>query len=329
MSVDEQEALPYRPSDDWPSTPGSILPSRAYLQSWRDQTCVAREFALRDAVEYFDDVPERSEQSDLALLGVIGEAMQILEDIAYLGTAWNDPFDGLPNYVRAITFHKHLPTNFWQESPKWDDARIAVFAGIAGQDGRSGRIHGLLDDERFLTFSAGDKALLERVREKALARVRGQLSSLASAWRQFSPYFHAYKHGALNIGRRDVAYVDDDVEMLVDETPRTVPSLAVWRRARGRRDAAADFNLDQQAVAGYAADAGWTALCMTKAFVECRLALAESPVIDDSGQIVGLRPIQLPWTMWLKEPDLSEAEWAMVGRGPRLTWAPSETDPMR
>ncbi len=85
MSVDEQEALPHRPSDDWPSTPGSILPSRAYLQSWRDQTCVAREFALRDAVEYFDDVPGGASRA-ISLCSGIGEAMQILEDIACLGT---------------------------------------------------------------------------------------------------------------------------------------------------------------------------------------------------------------------------------------------------
>lgn len=320
MTVDDDAVLPFRPSGDWPSASTTLLPSLAYLRSWRDQTRPAREFSLRDALEYYKGTDVGSEQHDLALLGVVGEAMQLLEDIAYLGTAWNDPFDGLPTYVRAITFQKHLPTNFWQEAPNWNDARLAVFAGFASEDRESGEVHEILDDESFVRFSKRETELLERVYARTTARVRTKLSALSRAWRQFSPFFHAYKHGGLNVSRRDVAYVDDDVETLSDATPRTAPSLAVWRRARGQRQIAADFNLRQEDVAGYAADAGWTALRMTRAFVECRLAIAEAPVVNDDGEIVGVRPMQLPWTLWLEERDLSRAEWAEIGRGPRLTW---------
>jgi hypothetical protein len=60
-----------------------MLPNLAYLRSARDQTLPARKLALSDATGHFTEAEASGDAHwcDLALLGVIGEAMQILEDL--------------------------------------------------------------------------------------------------------------------------------------------------------------------------------------------------------------------------------------------------------
>jgi len=67
----------------------------------------------------------------MAVLTVIGEALQPLEDLAYLATAWDNPYRGIATYVRATTWKRFTANNFWQEARKWDDDRIDVFAGFS------------------------------------------------------------------------------------------------------------------------------------------------------------------------------------------------------
>jgi hypothetical protein len=61
-----------------PSLEKIILPSRAMLRSWREQTLPARAAALEMSVELIDrlDADEDPGVHDMALLGVISDAMQ-------------------------------------------------------------------------------------------------------------------------------------------------------------------------------------------------------------------------------------------------------------
>jgi hypothetical protein len=84
-----------------------LLPSRAYLLSVRDQTLPSRRFALEDAAQHYALAAADSDLGvrDMALLGIIGEALQVIEDIAYFATAFSAPIPGLAHYVSATIYN--------------------------------------------------------------------------------------------------------------------------------------------------------------------------------------------------------------------------------
>jgi hypothetical protein len=133
--------------DTFPPRASILLPSRAFLLSVREQTLPARLAAIDDAVDHFEEADTSADIGwrDMALLGVIAEAMQPFEDLAYLATAWDKPFNGLAHYVRATVYSSRTPTNFWQEAPRWADERLAVFAGLSTRDPSSGEISDVID----------------------------------------------------------------------------------------------------------------------------------------------------------------------------------------
>jgi hypothetical protein len=160
--------------------------------------------------------------------------------------------------------------------------------------------------------------------EATLRRLRRLLAALGKDWAQFSPYYQAFKHGGLVIRRNDVAWVGDDVTELTPETHRHEPSVAVWARRPKATEAYADFNLDAEKLADYAAGTGRLAIDLTDAFVETRLSLFDALVFDDRGELSGLRPLQLRWTIWLREEDLDQGGWKVLGQGPRMIWKSEE-----
>src|SRR4051794_34211193 len=90
--------------DELPSARRILLPARAFLLSWKHQNLVARQAALEDARAHALADHASPGAQDMALLLVIGEAMQALEDLAYLGTAWDRPYQGIATYVRATSW---------------------------------------------------------------------------------------------------------------------------------------------------------------------------------------------------------------------------------
>jgi hypothetical protein len=324
MTPMSDELLAWEGNDDLPSVDTVLLPSRAMLRSWREQTLPARRFAIDDALEHFRSVPDNQiGLRDMALLAVISESMQVLEDLAYLGTAWDKPFTGLPNYVRSITFGKFVANSFWQGVHKWDDLRVGVFAGFYGRDPADQGPADILDGFRETDpFTLEHRGALEAARQAAIARVRGILIDLGRDWQQFSPYFLAFKHGALAINRDDTAFVDDEVEEVTDETLRHHPSVAIWTRGVRRDELKADFAMTPNDVADAASGSGRLAASCLDAFVTSRLALVEAVEFSSDGAVVGLRNVQIPWTHWLRAGDLTEEHWATIGRGPRIRWVP-------
>ncbi|MGI8846436.1 MAG: hypothetical protein ACR2HC_09755 [Thermoleophilaceae bacterium] len=310
--------------DNMPDRRKVVLPSRAFLLSWRDQTLPARRAALDDAVNHFEELAAGTHLGfrDMAVLGVIGEALQPLEDLAYLGTGWDRPYRGIATYIRATTYTRFTATNFWQEAARWDDARLDVFAGFAGRDPDTAAIVPVTEilASLGLSFEPNEQAALDAARAATIDRLRRLLRALGKDWRQFSPYFLAYKHGGLAISRQDTAFVTDEVEALTDATPRHDPSIAVWTRGGRRQELQADFNLSQDELVRYAAVAGRLAIDLVDAFLDSRLAHVETLEYDDAGRLRGIKPIQLPWTTWLREQDLDLRHWKLLGRGPRITW---------
>jgi len=308
--------------DSLPSAPSVILPSRAFLLSWREQTLPARTAALEDALALFDEA-DRGEDAglrDLALLGVIGDAMQPLEDLATLGDTWDRPLRGLANYVRAITWDRYATTNFWQEITRWEDERLAVFSGLAARDPDTQAISSIPDTigitER---FTDGQRHIIEIVYAKTVKRLRQEMRMLAANWKQFSTYFLAYKHGGLAVPREGVSVVDDDVQEITDDTTRHEFALAVW--TRGKRNAVnADCEVTARQIADAAAASARQAIELIGAFLETRLAIFDAAQLDATGEVIGVESFKLPWTIWLREEDLSQEQWRLIGYGPRINW---------
>jgi hypothetical protein len=227
----------------------------------------------------------------------------------------------LATYVRATTYWRYTPTNFWQEAPKWDDDRVRVFAGLAGRDHESGTVASILEGVGILdTADTEALAALRRAEEATISRVRRLLAILASDWKQLSAYFLAFKHGGLAINRADSAFVDDDVEEITDVVVRHDPSVAVWTRGGRKQEANADFKNTPEELVTFAGGGGRLAIDLVDAFIESRSAVFEALAIAPDGTLLGLRPMQVPWTIWLREQDLPAADWKLLGRGPRIAW---------
>jgi hypothetical protein len=310
-------------TDKWPSREKVMLPSRAFLLSWREQTLPARTAAIEDAAGLFAEVDRDCSDGrrDMALLGLIADAMQPVEDFAYLATAWTEPFSGLAHYVKATVYSGWTPSSFWQRIHKRDTAYFDQLAGYSALDPSTG-VPANLIDSLGATSSLSSKAqsALERARTATTARLQRLLQVLASDWGQFRDYFYAYKHGGLTVHRPDVAWVADDVSEMTASTPRQTPALAAWHRGRKRMGGRAVFNLTPRQIADTVEGTGCLAVDLCDAFVESRLAILDAVEFGPDGEIAAVRPTQLPWTIWLREADLDPETWAIVGAGPRLNW---------
>lgn len=313
----------------WPSADRVLLPSRALLLSWQQQTLPTRSAAIDDALQYWKGLEgsDASGARDFALLGVIAEAMQPIEDLAYLATAWDEPLASLATYVGSTVWSGWTASGFWQRIHKRDRDYFDVLAGFASRDPHSGAavdiLTGLGDTRQF-----GEDVIqaLADAREATRERLRQTLRVLARDWGQFSDYFYAYKHGGIAVHRADVMWVDDAVEEVTDETPRHSPSIAVWSRSGKRIEGRGDFNLSPEVVARSVAASGRDAIRLVAAFVRTRLAIFDAVEFDAGGSIVALLPMQIPWTTWLDPGDLPEATWKLIGHGPRIEWV-SDTRP--
>jgi len=305
------------------------LPSRAFFGSWRDQTLPARRAALAESERYFEQVAEDTDSTlrDMSLAALIADAVQPLEDLAHLGRAWDEPFGGLANYLRATAYSHRTATNFWGSIAKWDDERIKVFAGLYGRNPETGEPASMIPPEIETQLSAEQRAVIAVAEEATVRRLRILLPSLGQDWRQFSPYFNAFKHGGLIVNRDDIRWVADDVEEVTDETPTHDPSLAIWHLHQNEVVGKGDFNLTRLQVAYTAARSGRLALDLLECFIESRGGIFEAVDFAPDGSVERMRELTLPWTVWLAEGDLSADQWQILGRGPRIMWEEEHPSP--
>src|SRR5689334_3561102 len=126
--------------DDFPDPYEALLPSRAYLMSFRDQTLAAREAGLDDAEAHYREVAETEGigRRDMALLGLVADAMQPVEDVGYLGKAYESGFAGVPFYVTATVYDARTPNNFYSSLKNWPADRLKVLLGLSIKNPQTG-----------------------------------------------------------------------------------------------------------------------------------------------------------------------------------------------
>jgi hypothetical protein len=234
-----------------------------------EQTMPARRTALADSIEHFHQARTSDARGwvDMAFLGVIADALQALEDLAYVGESFTvNRFHGLPFYVGAITYSASVPTTFYTRKRTDNDLRVLV--GYAVRDPQSGAVVGLLD--QLIGVTPEVRAAWGKAEEATVTVLRGAIADLADTWRRFGKYFHAFKHGGLVTHRPDLEILDDDGN-LVD------PAIAVWMRRTNEPHAhgATDATLDTEAVAATLELDAQIAIDVLHTVIATRLGMAE------------------------------------------------------
>jgi hypothetical protein len=270
-----------------------LLANRAYLLSFRDQTLVARRIALEDAIRYRAELPPDAEvhTRHLALLGLIGETLQVLEDLASLGRPLVAAIQGVPYYASATVINDRDVNNFWSQMKNQPANYILRLAGLRFE-GRP--LHDLMEIGEQL--EPDDIAALEDAEAATEKLLREHLVRLAGVWDRYRHFFHAFKHGGLLIN-------PVDVEMVVDRK-RAIPAFAAWRRHRSapeigpHAEEPTDFIADQMVQEGYAA------LDLGEHLVDMRLGIFDHLQFDNEGALVGLDPSLRPWFFFFRKRDV-------------------------
>jgi len=167
--------LPPQPMPD-PQT--FLLPARAYLLSMRDQNLPLRRTALDDAEAHYREAPQGTDHEKqitrIALVALVGEALQILEDLAAFGDSFTSAPEGTAFFAALTNYSPHRINNFYAQMRK---RPLDYYLDLLGL--RRGALR--LEDA----------------------------FNLAEEWRKYRPFSNAYKHGLLVANPEDVTLVDD------------------------------------------------------------------------------------------------------------------------
>src|SRR6476646_9924029 len=114
--------MPKPPEVAMPSTEEFLLPQRAYLLAYKTQAVSARRAALKDSYTHFKDVAasDSRHEAQLGLLGLIGDAMQAVEDVGNHGSSMMEGLEGLASYVKATVYDPSHVNNFFAQMHKRD-----------------------------------------------------------------------------------------------------------------------------------------------------------------------------------------------------------------
>jgi hypothetical protein len=280
--------------DDFPDMQTFVLPSRAYLKSFEEQTVPARRAALEDSRAHFDAAAGEGHDAQLALLGVIGDALQVVEDVGVMANALTTGYEGLSFYVMATVYESSHVNNFYSQIHRRDHDYFLQLAALR-LGGRS--IHEGLEFDPPL--DADDEAAVEAAEHATARLLAHNLGHLAKAWETYRQFFHAYKHGALIAN-------PEDVQLMRDRTD-VVARTAVWRRRRDQPEVGANFSLPLTELAAHATDVGELALDVANYIADTRNVIFAWMRFTEDGRIENPGRIHtVPWNFWLRRGDIHE-----------------------
>lgn len=293
-----------------------LLPQLAYLHAYNTQTVSARRAALADSREHFEAVSGSgsTHEAQLGLLGLIGDAMQAVEDVGNLGSAVMEGLDGLASYVKATIYHPSHVNNFYAQMHKRSSdyfMRLCAF--------RFGE-YSMPDFFEFdPPLTEEERAAFEKAEEATASLVAQHLVELAQAWDRYRRFFHAYKHAALVANPADVAIIGED--------EKVIPGIAVWARKRDEAEIGNHATLELTEIATHVGGIGELAIEMIGYLVDTRFKVFDLIEFSEGGELVTgedgkvlSKPLRRsPWSFWLRSNDLSEEDLELLaGRGVRM-----------
>lgn len=282
--------------EGYPDLEKFMLPSRAYLLSFRDQTLPARRAAIADARSYFDSFDgDEGHGAQLALLGLIGEALQVVEDVGVLANSLMEGIPGLSFYVKATAYDPKNVNNFYAQAHKRDDDYYLALAAL--------KFAGVSVTEQFRfepPLEASDHKAVAAAEHATAQLLRDYTVWLAKAWGDHRQFFHAYKHGALIANPEDVRLMKDRKDV--------VARMAVWRRRRQQPELGSHVSAPLAQLAAHAAQVGEIALDVVEYIVETRLSVFEWLRFTEDGWIEQVPAAnRVPWHFWFRGRDMDEA----------------------
>lgn len=274
-----------------------LLPARAYLLSMRDQNLPLRRAALDDAEAHYRDAPQGSDHEKqiarIALVALVGEALQILEDLAAFGDSFYSAPEGTAFFAALTNYSSNRINNFYAQMKK---RPLDYYLDLLGM--RRGTLR--LEDAFIVEppFTDEERAAIDEAHSATAGLVRKHLVNLAEEWQKYRPFANAYKHGLLVANPEDVT--------LMDDSGNEVDGIVVWMRQRPAAEGYGHIPPPYDKMADYLAAAGRTALDVLDHLVDSRLRMFELIDLRTDGTWT-LKPLtKTPWQWWFDKNDVSE-----------------------
>lgn len=273
-----------------------LLPARAYLMSMREQNLPLRRAALADAAAHYRDAPQGSEHEQqiarIALVALVGEALQILEDLAAFGDSFSSAPPGTAFFAALTNYSPHRITNFYAQMKK---RPLDYYLDLLGLRRGAFRL-----EDAFIVkppFTGDELAAIDEAHRATAALVGKHLVNLADEWRKYRPFANAYKHGLLVANREDVTLLDDH--------GAEVEGIVVWTRRRQGAEGYGHIAPPYDQMADYLVAAANTALDVLEHLVDSRLRIFELVDLGADGSWA-LKPLtKTPWQWWFDKNDVS------------------------
>jgi hypothetical protein len=296
-----------------PSGEDFLLPQRAYLLAYKHQALHARRVAMADSRTQFDALAASGGlEAQLALLGLIGDSMQAVEDLGNLATATMEGFTGHASYVKATIYRSSHVNNFYAQAHKRD---LNYFLGLCGFPTEP---YTMFDFFEFVPAPSQREREAFEAAEQATAKLIGEhLIGLAATWERYRRFFHAYKHAALVAN-------PDEVEM-VDENESAIDGVVIWARKQQETKIGSHATGSLMEVADDIQAEGELAVEVTEFLLDSRLQSLELISFDDQGE-PKTNPIDFrgsPWRFWMRSEEIGDEDIALLkARGINLDSTP-------
>jgi hypothetical protein len=278
-----------------------LLPARAYVLSQRDQNLPMRRAALADAKGCFDATDKGGFTEHLALVALIGEALQIVEDLGALANSFFSAPEGTAFFAALTNYNARAINNFYSSLK---NRPITDFLHLLGFEFAGFRVEDALDIEPPLT--ADERDALGQAHLATATLVRQHMLNLAGDWERYRRFHHAYKHGLIVVNPEDVR--------LVRDRTTSVPAICVWTRKRPMTIGYGQIEPPNEATADYMVALANIALDVLDHLVAARVRVFDLIDLRSDGTWAP-KPLQgVPWLWWFDKNDLPQESRDIISR---------------
>jgi len=290
------------PHAEMPDPQTFLLPSRAYIFSMRDQNLPLREEALADAKDHYEECAQQGGYLEhLALVALIGEALQIIEDLGAFANSLLAAPSGTAFFAALTNYNPRTINNFYAGLPKRPDDDFSQLLGF-----RLGNIR--LEDAFVFKpeLTEADLAALDEAHRATATLVRHHMTTLGKEWERYRRFHHAFKHGLLVANPADVE--------LVENRTNRIDGIVVWMRKRSTAQGFGQIEPPYSESAEYIAGVGRLALDVVRYLVDSRVNVFDLVDLRADGTWSPKPLDHPPWLWWFNKNDLAEQTRAQLSR---------------
>jgi len=270
-----------------------LLPSRAFILSQRDQNLPLRRAALADAEAHYADIEKGGYLEHLALVALIGETLQIVEDLGALANSFFAAPQGTAFFAALTNYNSRAINNFYSSLKK---RPLEDFLQLLGFRIGGVRLEDALVFEPSLT--AAVLTALEEVHLATATLVRTHMVNLANDWDRYRRFHHAFKHGLIVVNPEDVS--------MVENRQTKIDGVCVWMRKRDFAYGFGQIEPPYEETMLYVVGMGRVALDVLTYLVDFRVNFFDLVDLRGDGSW-SLRPMQrVPWLWWFDKKDVSQ-----------------------